>query len=99
MAIKCDEYNQVCVIAVEGDFSNDACGALRRSAEERIEQRHIVDFVIDMGKAPFVDSEGLETLLWLKQKCEGLAGQVKLVKLDENCSRILEITRLEHRFH
>lgn len=98
MAIKCDEYNQVCVIAVEGDLSNDACAIFRRSAAEWIDQRRIVDFVIDLEKTPFIDSEGLETLLWLKQKSEELFGQVKLVKLEENCQKILELTRLEHRF-
>ena len=33
---------------------------------------------------PPVDSEGLETLLWIKRKAEELFGQVKLVNIDEN---------------
>jgi len=98
MAIKCDEYNQVCVMAVEGDLANDLCGVMRKNADERIDQRRIVDFVIDLEKAPFIDSQGLETLLWLKERSEAALGQVKLVKLDDNCRKILEITRLDHRF-
>ena len=58
----------------------------------------LVDFVIDFEKTNFIDSEGLETLLWVKRKTEDLFGQVKLATLDENCKKILEITRLEHRF-
>ncbi len=98
MGIKCDDYNHVCVVAVDGDFAGDATAHLRRAAEERIEQRQIVDFVIDLEKSGFVDSEGLETLLWLKRRCEDLFGKVKLANLDENCRKILEITRLESRF-
>src|ERR1700712_5560298 len=98
MGIKCDEYNQVCVVSVDGDFAGEAGNQLRRAAEERIEQRQVVDFVIDLEKSGFVDGEGLETLLWLKRRCEDLFGQVKLANLDENCRKILEITRLQSRF-
>ena len=34
----------------------------------------------------------------MKRRCEDLFGQIKLANLDENCRKILEITRLEHRF-
>ena len=98
MAMKCEDYGNVCVIAPEQDLAGDVALDLRRSAEERIEQRRIVDFVIDFEKVDFIDSDGLETLLWLKRKSEDLFGQLKLVNLAENCRKILEITRLEHRF-
>ena len=98
MAIKCDEYNGVCVLTVDGDLSGDANTVIRRHAEDRIRQKQIVDFVVDLDKAGFVDSAGLETLLWLKRRSEDLFGQVKLVNMKENCHKILEITRLEHRF-
>ena len=98
MGIKCDEYNSVCVVSVDGDFAGEIGNQVRRAVEERIEQRQVVDFVIDLEKSGFVDSEGLETLLWLKRRCEDLFGQVKLANLDENCRKILEITRLESRF-
>src|SRR5512144_2825353 len=98
MGVKCDEYNQVCVAAIDGDLAGENATALRKAAEDRINQRQIIDFVLDLEKCPFMDSEGLETLLWLKRKCEDLFGQIKLVGLDENCRKILEITRLEPRF-
>jgi len=47
--------------------------------------------------AGFADSDGLETLLWLKRRCEDRLGQLKLANLDENCAKILEMTRLQHR--
>jgi anti-anti-sigma factor len=95
---KCEDYNNVCVLSLDGDLSGEANLIVRKLADERVDQRQIVDFVIDFEKAGFFDSEGLETLLWLKRRCEDLFGQLKLVNLDENCKKILEITRLEHRF-
>lgn len=98
MPLKCEDYNNVCVMQLDGDLNNESIEVVRRAAEERIDQRQIVDFVIDFEKAGFFDSEGLEALLWLKRRCEDLFGQLKLVNLDDNCRKILEITRLEHRF-
>ena len=98
MPIKCEEYNNVCVVTLGGDLSADTTQELRKAVDERIEQRQLVDFVVDFEKSGFVDSEGLQTLLWLKRRCEDLFGQIKLVNLKENVHKILEITRLEHRF-
>jgi anti-anti-sigma factor len=98
MSIKTEEYDQVCVMTVEGDFTADNVLAAKNATEKLMDERHLVDFVLDLEKAPFIDSEGLEALLWMKMRCEGLFGQLKLVNLDENCRKILEITRLTHRF-
>jgi anti-sigma B factor antagonist len=98
MAIKCEEYGQVCVVSLNGDLVGETVAAARRQVEEYIDKRQIVDFVIDMEQTAFVDSEGLETLLWMKRRCEDLFGQLKLLGLDEACRKILEITRLDHRF-
>jgi anti-anti-sigma factor len=98
MPFKCEDYSNVCVITPEGDITAEASQQIRKSVDERIDQHRIVDFVLDFEKADVMDSEGLETLLWLKRRCEDLFGQVKLVNLKDNCRKILEITRLEHRF-
>jgi anti-anti-sigma factor len=98
MPIKCEEYSQVCVMEVQGDFMAETAVLAKKSLEDQIEQRRLVDFVIDFQKSGFVDSDGLEALLWMKRRCEDLFGQIKLVNMDENCRKILEITRLEHRF-
>jgi anti-anti-sigma factor len=98
MAIKCEEYNQVCVITLGADFLGEEIKQTRASVDELIDKKNIVDFVFDFEKAGFIDSEGLEALLLVKRRCEDLFGQVKLVNLDENCRKILEVTRLDHRF-
>ena len=98
MAIRSEQYNKVCVLAVDGDLLGENAAALRKSVDEHVEAKHLVDFVVDLEKCPFIDSEGLETLLWLRRRCDDLFGQVKLVALDDNCRKILEITRLDSRF-
>ena len=98
MSIKTDQYDQICVITLGGDFVGEDCEAARKSVDEMIDEKQIVEFIFDFGKASFVDSDGLETLLLVKRRCEELFGRIKLTNLDENCRKILEITRLEHRF-
>jgi anti-sigma B factor antagonist len=98
MPIKCEEYDQTCVVAIEGDLSGEAAAQLRNEIDSRIDRQQIASFVLDMEKCPFVDSEGLETLLWAKRRCDDLFGQLKLAGLDENFRKILELTRMEHRF-
>jgi len=98
MAITCQEYNQVCVLTLSADFVGGEIAQARNCVEEQIDKRHIANFVFDFEKAAFIDSEGLEALLLVKRRCEELFGQVKLVNLDEHCRKILELTRLDHRF-
>jgi anti-anti-sigma factor len=99
MAITCEEYASVCVLAVDGDLSGDAAAAFRRAAEARIDSTagRVVDAVVDLEKAGFIDSQGLEALLWLKRRCEDRSGRAMLAAPDDRCRRILEITRLAHR--
>jgi len=98
MPLKFEEYNNLCVLTLGGDFTTVEAEAMRKGVEQIIDRKQIVDFVIDCEKTTFIDSEGLETLLWMKRRCEDLFGQVKLASMDENCRKILEITRLDNRF-
>jgi anti-anti-sigma factor len=98
MPAKAEEYNNICVLSLGGDLSGVEPELLRKQVEEFIDHKQITDFVIDFEKASFLDSEGLEALLWMKRKCEDLFGKVKLTNLDETCRKILQITRLEPRF-
>jgi anti-anti-sigma factor len=83
---------------VQGEFLIDSAVTAKQAMEEHVEQRRIIDFVIDFKNSPFIDSDGLEGLLWMKRRCEDLFGRIKLVNLDENLKKILEMTRLDHRF-
>lgn len=96
--IKVDEYNNICVLSLGGDLAGAESDLLRKQIDDVVDKRQIIDFVVDLEKVGFIDSEGLETLLWMKRKCEDLFGQLKLANPDENVRKILEITRLEPRF-
>ena len=54
--------------------------------------------MIDFEGSRFISSEGLEALLAVRRRCEERRGQVRLAGLDDNCRKILQITRLDHRF-
>jgi anti-anti-sigma factor len=98
MPVKLEEYDGVCVLSATGDLAGEDVASARKMAEEFIERRQISDFVIDLEKTSFIDSEGLECLLWIKRRCEDLFGQFKLAAADENVKKILEVTRLARRF-
>lgn len=98
MPIKTDEYDRVCVMTVTGDLSGPDAESARKIVDDLIEKRQIIDYIVDLEKCEFIDSEGLEALAAVKKKCEDMFGQVKLVHLDDNCKKILEITRLDRRF-
>jgi anti-anti-sigma factor len=98
MSVKTEEYDKVCVIEVDGDLSGENARLTGAALDEKSDQRRIVDFVVDLGKCSFIDSEGLEVLLSMKRRCEDMFGQVKLARPDESCRAILHMTRLEARF-
>ena len=98
MPIVNQDYEKVCVIGMQGDFSGDEPAIAQKFVQEAISQRQIVDFILDFQACPFIDSAGLEALLWVKRRCEEMFGRVKLINLDENVRKILEMTRLEPRF-
>lgn len=98
MPITQQDYEKVNVITLQGDFGGEEPAAVQKIVQEAISQRRIVDFVVDFQACPFIDSTGLEALIWVKRRCEEMFGRVKLINLDENVRKILEITRLEPRF-
>jgi anti-anti-sigma factor len=98
MPVKLEEYDGVCVMSASGDFAGEDVASARKVAMEFIENRQIADFVVDLEKTSFIDSEGLEALLWIKRRCEDLFGQFKLAAADDNVKKILEVTRLGRRF-
>ncbi len=60
--------------------------------------KHKIGIVLDMGGVGFNDSQGLEKLLWARDYCNENTRELRLAALDENCERILEITRLANEF-
>jgi anti-sigma B factor antagonist len=97
MKLTHEDYEHVTVVTLKGDLTADHVDKLRKLAVERMEQQ-TRDFVLDVAEMEFVDSKGLETLLWLQERCGERLGQVRLAGTSANVDKILSLTRLSPRF-
>ena len=100
MGIRFDQYNTVGVVALEGDLRGDDAATEFRSAigDALDADGRLSALVIDFTAARFVDSLGLEALLWSRGRLGGAIGAVRLAALDANCRKIVEMTRLDDQF-
>jgi anti-anti-sigma factor len=96
MKIKTQNYNDVTVIEIEGDFVAEHMKSFADTGRSVIDQG-AAGIVLDMSKVTFIDSLCLEKLLWFNDYCQEHTRQLKLAALDENCKKILEMTRLLNR--
>ena len=97
MKLKIQDYNDVTVVELHGDLDADVV-ELFQNAITDIVTKHKIGVVLDMSGVGFIDSQGLEQLLWTRDYCSENMRELRLAGLDENCARILEITRLENEF-
>jgi len=97
MKIKTQDYNDVTVVELQGELDSEFAEQIKNTITEII-ARHKTGIVLDVSEVGFIDSKGLERLLWARDYCDENSCQLRLAGLDENCSKILEITRLEKEF-
>ena len=97
MNISITKYNDVAVLTLKGDLTSEAIEAFTVGAERCLAEG-FKNLVVDFSTVTAIDSEGLEALLDLQDKCEDEHGSVKLCGLDETVEKILEMTRLDRRF-
>src|SRR4051794_12080007 len=96
--IRTDRYDRACVLSIDGDLAGEDATTFRRAVEDAVTQSKTLDVIIDFDKSSFVDSAGLEALLWARGQCESAQKGFKLALLDEHCKKILEMTRLSSHF-
>ena len=97
MKLKIQDYNDVTVVEAHGDLDSDVV-EMFQDAIIGIVSKDRIGIVLDMCNVGFIDSEGLEQLLWARDYCNENMRELRLAGLDENCLRILEITRLASEF-
>ncbi|MGD8499707.1 MAG: STAS domain-containing protein [Phycisphaerales bacterium] len=97
MKVKIQNYNDVTVVELQGELDADVAESLRDTITDVI-TKHKTGIVLDMSGVGFIDSQGLEQLLWSRDYCNEHKRELRLAGLDENCVRILEITRLANEF-
>jgi len=97
MKVKTQDYNNITVVELQGELEVDFIELFQKTVTGII-ATHKAGIVIDMSEVGFIDSAGLERLLWARDYCNENDCQFRLAGLDENCAKILEITRLENEF-
>ncbi|HET6428453.1 MAG TPA: STAS domain-containing protein [Phycisphaerae bacterium] len=98
MNVTVETYGQSIVLNCKGELTADSLDAFRNAVEHQLTEDQVRDLVLNFEQVPFVDSAGLEYLMELQEKLSERLGQVKLARLDENVSKIMEITRLDSAF-
>jgi len=97
MKINRQDYNDVTVVELQGELDGDFAELFRSTITEIVSKQK-AGVVLDMSGVGFIDSLGLEQLLWAKDYCNENRCELRLAGLDENCRKIMEITRLEGEF-
>jgi anti-sigma B factor antagonist len=97
MKIKTQDYNDVTVVELQGELDSDFTEMLKDSITKVIAMLK-KGIVLDFSAVGFIDSKGLELLLWIRDYCNQNKTQLRLAGLDENCRKILEVTHLDSEF-
>ena len=97
MKVNIQDYGNVTVVELQGELDGDVAELFHNTITDVIAQ-HKARIVLDMSGLGFIDSQGLELLLWSRDYCYENKRELRLAGLDENCMRILEITQLESKF-
>jgi len=84
MKIKIQDYNDAVVMELQGELTGDSTELFHSKTRELIAGEK-AGIVLDMSNVGFIDSEGLEQLLCLRDSCCENDLQLKLAGLDENC--------------
>jgi anti-anti-sigma factor len=97
MKVKIQDYGNVTVVELQGELDGDFAELFQHTITNIVAKNKMC-IVLDMSGVGFIDSQGLEQLLWARDYCNENKRELRLAGLDENCMRILEITQLEHEF-
>ena len=89
-----DASRATVVVGLDGDLTLDCCESVKSAVMELV-AGHCKAVVFDMGRVRFMDSQGLELLLWIRDYCQLSLIPFRMAGLDENCSTILKVTRLD----
>jgi len=98
MKVQAESYGHALILNLSGELDADSLEAFRQTVDRYLAGDDVIDLVLNLENVPFIDSEGLEYLLTLRDRLAERLGQVKLVRPDENVNSILEITRLKATF-
>lgn len=97
MKIKNQDYDDLTVVELQGELTVEFLNPLKNNVTEIVAKRKL-GIVLDLKNITFIDSKGLEHLLWLRDYCHQNSCALKLAAINENSAKILEITQLSKEF-
>jgi anti-anti-sigma factor len=97
MKIESQKYNDIMVLQLQGEFTVESLRSFEDETNNAFASK-VSGIVLDMSKVIMMDSQALEVLLDLSERCREKTRQFKIAGLDEICTKILEITRLLPKF-
>jgi len=97
MKVACEDHERITLVTVSGEFTADSIDVFKRNVSERLNKAGR-DFVVQISDVTFIDSAGLETLLWLQDEAAERLGQIRLVQPGEDVRTILHLTGLSPQF-
>ena len=97
MKIETQKYSDVMVLRLQGEFTAETLKAIENETSNAFAAK-VSGIVLDMNKVVFMDSQALEFLMDLTEECRENTRQLKIAGLDENCTKILELTGLLPQF-
>ena len=98
MKVRTQNYNDVTVVELQGDLDSDFTELFQNTIADII-AAGVTAIVIDVSNVGFIDSKGLEQLLWARDYCNEKKCQMRLAGPEESVMKILEVTRLESEFN
>ena len=98
MKLSYEDHDTITVLKISGDLTADQVDAFRRSCQDRFDAG-IQHVVLDMEHMTFIDSAGLEALLWILDAAAEHGGQLRLIRPGAIVDKILQISRLDRRFN
>lgn len=94
MKISSEDYGEVSVVVLSGEFTAEDTETFDRALGECV-QRGAKHAILSMEAVEFVDSAALESMLALQERLGEAGGQLRLVRPDDTVVTILTLTRLD----
>jgi anti-anti-sigma factor len=90
-------FGSMTVLAVESRLARESVAEFEQIVTDQVRSGGRW-FVLDLAKAAYLDSAGLEHLLWFQEQVEAAGGVVKVAGLKGHCRQIFEMVRFDKRF-
>ncbi len=97
MDVNAESYGPAVVVTCKGELTLETVDGFVKEVRCQLADG-ATELIVSLSGVSHVDSEGLACLLDLHDRMARESGRLTLTNLDENITKILEITRLDRTF-